>query len=65
MTRDEAVKTWITFGCHRVQAFQRRHWPQHIVDAVTFKNAEDVVDGMIALGVLKVDQPSPSPQESE
>jgi hypothetical protein len=59
MTREEAVKIWLAFGSHRMDAFNRRALPAHIVDAAMIKNAEDVIDGLIALNLLKVEQPSP------
>jgi hypothetical protein len=59
MTRDEAVKMWRVFGVNRMEADLRRMLPQHVVDDAMNYSAEDAIDGLIALGLLIVDQPSP------
>lgn len=58
MTRDEAVKIWQGFGQQQVEALNRRLAPQHIVDRMMEANAEDVIDGLMALGVLKCEPPA-------
>ncbi len=63
MTRDEAVKIWLEFGSKRVSDINVRRFPVHIVQQMMFANAEDCIDGMIRLGILKVDQPSPQDTE--
>jgi hypothetical protein len=59
VTRDEAVKLWLTFGQHRMEADFRERLPQGRVNEILSQNAEDVVDGLIALKILTVDPPSP------
>jgi len=59
MTKDEAVKIWVTFGSSRVEAELRERLPQRAVDRIISENAEDCIEGFIALGMLKVTAPSP------
>lgn len=68
MTRDEAVKIWRGFGCQQTDAFHRQFLPQHIMDQASQLNAEDIIDGLMALGILKCEPPevaSQSPQETD
>lgn len=65
MTRDEAVKIWLEFGSKRVSDINMRRLPAHIVGQMMVANAEDCIDGMVRLGILKVDQPSPQGIEGE
>lgn len=59
MTRDEAIKLWLLFGSRRLEEDFRFRHPAHRVDTVVMECAEDMVDGLIGLGLLKVDSPSP------
>lgn len=60
MTRDEAVKTILSLGSRVVTRLRATH-PQWLCDCLAQEAAEDAVDDLIALGLLKVDQPCPSP----
>jgi len=59
------VKIWRAFGSHRVERGLREVLPQHVVDRTMADGAEDTIEGLIALGLLKVDAPTPAqcPQE--
>ena len=59
MTRNEAVKIWRVFGSRRIEAHLREGFPQHVVDRAVDEDAEDVIDGLTALGILSVEPSSP------
>jgi len=63
MTRDEAVST-LRIVSYRLDHSLRACHPQAWCDQVLQECAEDTIDGLIALGILKVDDP-PSPQGVE
>lgn len=65
MTREQAIA--ISLGTRsRVVDRLRRYQPQGLCDILEVESAEDAVDALIALGILKVDEPSAeSPQERE
>ncbi len=65
MTRDEAIKIYRIFGCSRTEVHLREGLPQHVVDRAIYESTEDCIDGLIALGLLEVDQPLPSPVSSK
>jgi hypothetical protein len=60
MTRDDAVKIWLLHGSSRVDEVYRRRVPQHIADRDIAANAEDCIDGLIALGILRVEPDAPA-----
>ncbi len=64
MTREEAVKIWRSFGCWRFEKNLREGLPQHVVDRAMSEVAEDTIDGLMALGILNVDSPSPQGRET-
>lgn len=57
MTRDEAVQICINKG-HRVLDTLRDERPQRLCDRLEWEAAEDMVDVLVALGVLKIDDAS-------
>lgn len=59
MTKDEAIKLWRAFGSTRIERNLREKLPQHVVDRAIDEDAEDIVEGLIAIGILVVDQPCP------
>lgn len=63
MTRDEAVKMYRAFGLARVEEDFRLRHPAWLADRVADACAEDAIDGLIAIGVLVVDQPKPADPE--
>ena len=66
MTRDEAVKVVRAFGMQKMEPIWRVNQPQYVCDAVAAANAEDTVDCLMALGILKCEPPVPhSPQDNE
>jgi hypothetical protein len=62
MTRGEAVKIIRAFGMTKFEADIRERLPQRLCDRICDMCAEDEVDGLMALGVLKCDPPSPAPE---
>lgn len=59
MTRDEAVKIYRTFGLVRVGIDFHEHRPAWWCEKVLAECAEDTVDGLIALGILDIEEPIP------
>jgi hypothetical protein len=59
MTRDEAVKLYRTFGFIQSEPDFRARYPQARCDEILDQCANDAIDGLIALGLLVVYQPSP------
>ncbi len=53
-TREELVSTWMLFGPRRCDETMRRTKPQWFCDKFARENAEDVIDGLIALGLIKL-----------
>jgi hypothetical protein len=63
MTRDEAVAALELLGGRRMEGHLREGLPQRVVDRGAAESREDLIDDLIALGLLKLD--APSPQETE
>lgn len=59
MTREDAVKLYRTFGFIQSEPDFRARYPAWRCDEILRQCAEDAVDGLIALGILVVDEPSP------
>jgi hypothetical protein len=59
MTREDAVKLYRTFGFIQSEPDFRARFPQARCDEILSQCSEDIVDGLIALGILVVDKPSP------
>lgn len=55
MTREQAVELWRTIGSARMRVHQVGRFPQEYIEEVLDLNAEDVVDGLIAMGLLRLD----------
>lgn len=55
MTREDAVAMWMEFGCKRIDAFLRHHRPEWWCNQALRDTAEDTVDGLVALGLLKLE----------
>jgi hypothetical protein len=64
MNRDEAVKIVLAFGQQRSEALIRRDLPQWRCDEILHACAEDHVDALMALGILKCDPPTPADPET-
>ena len=62
MTRDEAIGIVINAGPRLLDRL-RDERPQRLCDELEIMAAEDTVDSLIALGILKVDFPSPQDPE--
>lgn len=64
MTRDKAIEIVIAAGSRVIDRL-RDDRPQRLCDELEVKSAEDSVDILIALGLLKVDAPCPQENASE
>ena len=57
MTRDEAIKIWRSVALKGTEAYFRSTRPQQWCDEAMKSCSEGDIDGLIALGILKVDEP--------
>lgn len=57
MTREEAIKVYRAFGLTKTEVSLRRALPQWVCDEALNAAAEDAVDAMMCLGVLKCEPP--------
>jgi hypothetical protein len=63
MTREQAIKIVRAFGMQKAEAIMRHEQPQWRCDAIMDAGAEDYVDALMALGILKCDPPAPADSE--
>ena len=63
MTRDQAIKVVLAFGQQKSEAIMRRNVPQWLCDEIMKACAEDHVDALMALGLLKCDAPEQADHE--
>lgn len=64
MTRDEAIEISFKIGCRVIDRL-RLDRPQWLCDTLQQEAAEDQVDALVALGLLKLDVESPQDQGHE
>lgn len=65
LTREEAIKVYRAFGFMKTEPTLRHNYPAWIAERIMDECAEDFIDALMCLGVLKCAPPAPAPESPQ